>query len=202
MHNMVLSKAERTKQHIIEKAALFFNKKGYADTSMSDITTATGLTKGAIYGNFENKDELALKVFDYNLSLLQQGIDAATSRETDAIGKLLALIDFYRREYRQVSHRGGCPVMNAAVEADDNFPALKTRVKAAIRRWKKHIVRIIETGKKQKRIHARVDAEKYAGVLIALIEGGIMLSKTMDDTSYVFNTLERADEIIKKELEL
>ncbi|MBL7756118.1 MAG: TetR family transcriptional regulator, partial [Chitinophagaceae bacterium] len=47
-------KAERTRQHIIEKAAPFFNKKGYADTSLSDITAATGLTKGAIYGNFEN----------------------------------------------------------------------------------------------------------------------------------------------------
>jgi AcrR family transcriptional regulator len=199
---MTLSKTDKTKQHIIEKAAPFFNKKGYADTSMSDITAATGLTKGAIYGNFENKDELALKVFDYNLSILQQGIEAAVSKKTDAIDKLLAMTDHYRQEYRHVAGRGGCPVMNAAIEADDNFPALKTKVKAAIRGWKKRIVEIMETGKKQRRIHSRIDAAKYTGVFIALIEGGIMLSKATDDPSHLSNTLERIDHIIRTELEI
>jgi TetR/AcrR family transcriptional repressor of nem operon len=37
--------------------------KGYSGTSMSDITAATGLTKGSIYGNFENKDEVAIAAF-------------------------------------------------------------------------------------------------------------------------------------------
>lgn len=199
---MSLTKAERTRQLIIERAAPFFNKKGYADTSMSDITAATGLTKGAIYGNFENKDELALKVFDYNLSLLRQGIETAASQKTDAIEKLLAMTDYHRQQYRQVALGGGCPVMNAAIEADDNFPALKKRVKAAIRGWKKQITQMIETGKKQKKIHNKVDAEKYAGIFIALIEGGIMLSKATDDPSCLLNTLELIERIIKTELEI
>ena len=55
----MLSKAERTKQFIVEKAAAVFNEKGYAGTSMNDLTIATGLTKGSIYGNFENKDDIA-----------------------------------------------------------------------------------------------------------------------------------------------
>jgi AcrR family transcriptional regulator len=33
---------------------------------MSDLTDATGLTKGSICGNFSNKEEVALAVFDYN----------------------------------------------------------------------------------------------------------------------------------------
>ncbi len=53
---MQLSKSEKTKAFIIEKAAPVFNTKGYAGTSLSDLTAATGLTKGAIYGHFENKD--------------------------------------------------------------------------------------------------------------------------------------------------
>jgi TetR/AcrR family transcriptional repressor of nem operon len=61
-----LSKADRTRQFIIETTASIFNTKGYAGTSMSDITEATGLTKGAVYGNFGNKEDVALAVFDYN----------------------------------------------------------------------------------------------------------------------------------------
>jgi len=60
-----MSKAEQTRQFIIEKTAPIFNKKGYFATSLSDITTATGLTKGSIYGNFKDKDDLALHVYTY-----------------------------------------------------------------------------------------------------------------------------------------
>ncbi|NGM90654.1 helix-turn-helix transcriptional regulator, partial [Parapusillimonas sp. SGNA-6] len=61
-----MSKSENTKQFIVEKTAPVFNTKGYAGTSMNDIMSATGLSKGCIYGNFENKDEVALAAFDYN----------------------------------------------------------------------------------------------------------------------------------------
>jgi TetR/AcrR family transcriptional repressor of nem operon len=64
----IVSKADRTRQFIIETTANIFNKKGYAGTSLSDLTLATGLTKGSIYGNFENKEDVALAVFDYNHS--------------------------------------------------------------------------------------------------------------------------------------
>lgn len=197
---MATSKSEKTRLHIIETAAPFFNKKGYADTSLSDITAATGLTKGAIYGNFENKDELALAVFDYNLAQMNRGRDQATAAIADPIEKLLAITSFYRSEYRNVAHRGGCPVMNAAVEADDNFPALKTRVKASIRGWKKIFTQLIESGKKQHQVNAKADAEEFATLIIAMIEGGIMLSKALDDQSQLNITLDKLDEIIRTEL--
>jgi AcrR family transcriptional regulator len=62
-----MSKSERTKNYIIEKAAPIFNTKGFAGTSLSDLTEATGLTKGSIYGNFENKEEIAIQVFKYSI---------------------------------------------------------------------------------------------------------------------------------------
>ncbi len=67
-----MTKAEQTRAFIIEKTAPLFNKKGFEGTSLSDMTTATGLTKGSIYGNFSNKDEVALEVFDYNLQKIER----------------------------------------------------------------------------------------------------------------------------------
>ena len=55
---IMASKAEETKKFIVEKAAPIFNKKGFAATSMNDILDVTGLSKGCVYGNFENKDEI------------------------------------------------------------------------------------------------------------------------------------------------
>ncbi|MBF4984955.1 TetR family transcriptional regulator, partial [Nonlabens mediterrranea] len=47
-----------TRDIIINESADLFNTKGYKATSLSDITTATGFTKGAIYKHFKNKEDL------------------------------------------------------------------------------------------------------------------------------------------------
>ena len=58
-----MKKSLRTRQHIIQTTSKLFNKQGFAGTSLSDLSSATGLTKGGIYGNFKNKEEVALEVF-------------------------------------------------------------------------------------------------------------------------------------------
>jgi AcrR family transcriptional regulator len=79
---LVMGKAERTKQFIIEKTATLFNTKGIAATSLQDMTEATGLTKGSIYGNFKNKDEVALEVFRYNFKKVTNLVAEEMARES------------------------------------------------------------------------------------------------------------------------
>lgn len=83
-----MTKAEKTRNFIVEKTAPIFNMKGYAGTSLNDITTATGLTKGSIYGNFANKDEVALAAFDYNLKNVSSRIDADMNKQVSVKDKL------------------------------------------------------------------------------------------------------------------
>ena len=90
------TKAERTTAYIIETVAPIFNKLGYVGTSMSDLTEATGLTKGAIYGNFENKDSLALAAFEYNSKKLLSEIDDKLNSSGTSLEKLFVLTNFYR----------------------------------------------------------------------------------------------------------
>ena len=91
------TKAERTTAYIIETVAPIFNRHGYVGTSMNDLTEATGLTKGALYGNFENKESLALAAFQYNSTLLLNAIDEKLHIEGTALQKLFSLTDFYRQ---------------------------------------------------------------------------------------------------------
>ena len=97
-----MSKAERTRQFIIEQTAPVFNKQGYAGTSLNDLTAATGLTKGAIYGNFENKEAVALAAFEHNLAFVFNGLRASAAKNAPAREKLLALPRFYRQAYPEL----------------------------------------------------------------------------------------------------
>jgi TetR/AcrR family transcriptional regulator, transcriptional repressor for nem operon len=93
--NKELSKAERTRAFIIESTAEIFNKKGYAGTSLSDLTEATNLTKGSIYGNFENKEEVALAVFDYNCAKISQVIQEQINKAETFHDKLIVEVAQY-----------------------------------------------------------------------------------------------------------
>ena len=84
----MLTKSEHTIHFILETVAPIFNKHGYAATSMSDLTSATGLTKGAIYGNFENKEQLAIAVFQFSVRRILKDLNAIKEDRPFRLGKL------------------------------------------------------------------------------------------------------------------
>ncbi|HEY0244078.1 MAG TPA: TetR/AcrR family transcriptional regulator [Mucilaginibacter sp.] len=172
-----LSKAERTRQFIIETTAGIFNTKGYAGTSLSDLTAATGLTKGSIYGNFENKEEVALAVFDHNYSKMNKSIQQLIEKETTYYDKLMVYAKFYHSFMRNFHTPGGCPILNTAVEADDTNALLKEKAANAVLKWKANIEGLIQGGIKAGEFKAGVDQTVIALSIIALVEGGIMISR-------------------------
>ena len=129
----MLSKADRTKLFIIERSAPIFNKKGYAATSMADILQATGLAKGGIYGNFKNKDEIALEAFEYSFNKLREALRFEIKQQKTSHGKLNAILDFYYDYSVSPVIEGGCVLMNTAVDADDAIPFLKERAKQGLK---------------------------------------------------------------------
>lgn len=198
-----MSKAEKTKQLIIEKTASLFNTKGYMATSLSDITAATGLTKGSIYGNFGNKDEVALEVYKYNSSLLSKSMARSLGDEfPTTIDKLNAFVNFYRKNWKAVFENGGCPLMNAATEADDTFPTLKKQVTQSFEGWIKKITDVIADGQKNGEIYQNINADEYGSLFIMLVEGGILLAKTTEEEKYLHLALDRILFMIDKELKI
>ncbi len=179
-----MSKAEQTRAFIIEKTAPIFNTKGYEGTSMTDITTATGLTKGSIYGNFSNKDEVALEVFDYNLAKIENIIRSEMSRYETAREKLMAYVNVYDDFMKHPFPIGGCPVLNTATESDDTHPALKKKANQALHNWKNKIMDLIETGIAAKEFKKTTHAEAKALTIIATIEGAVMITKLTGKLNY------------------
>lgn len=172
-----MTKAEKTRQYIIEKTAPVFNRKGYSGTSISDLTEITGLTKGSIYGNFSNKDEVALAAFDYNHRKMVSLVNERVNKQNSAAGKLKAYVTAYADFIKEPLLQYGCPVLNTATEADDTHPELRKKAFLAVALWRKSIEGIIKKGQEQKEIRKSTDAGEFALAFIALIEGGVMLWK-------------------------
>lgn len=195
-----MSKADQTKSFIIQTTAPIFNKKGYAGTSMRDITDATGLTKGAIYGNFENKDEVAIAAFEHLVQIINDGIRNRVKSTSGAINKLHAYMDYYRENYRLLIDYGGCPIVNMATEADDTHPLLREKVNEIIVYWKRSLEKLISIGIENGEIPARIDPAHYASIFISVLEGAILITLTTGHSSYVISALDHIDWLIESQL--
>jgi AcrR family transcriptional regulator len=55
---------EQTRQHLIDAAATVFAARGYHGASLDEVAAAAGFTKGAVYSNFKNKEDLFVAVLE------------------------------------------------------------------------------------------------------------------------------------------
>lgn len=179
---MKLSKSEQTKQFIIEKTAPVFNRQGYAGTSMNDIMSVTGLSKGCIYGNFENKDEVALAAFDYNHNKVKEHMKKRILATDNAIERLLVYPHTYKNFFRYSYLQAGCPILNTATEADDTHPKLRERAHQALEFWKTSIENQIKRGIARNEIKSDANPTEVAVVMISMIEGALMQAKLNQNT--------------------
>ncbi len=196
----MLTKAEQTTKFIIEKVAPIFNKKGYAATSMADITEATGLTKGALYGNFENKEAIAIAAFNKNINDLLKKVALHQEKSSSPLQKLFLITDFYRNYYEYSTELGGCPILNIGVDSKHQNTKLLEQVQYVITKTQKNIVKLVQWGIEVKEIKGNVNPERFAKYLYARIQGAIFMSQTMQDKSYLVDAADEIDIIIKKDL--
>ena len=177
-----MSKAQLTKQHIIERSAEVFNQFGYAGTSMAALMAATSLKKGGIYNHFASKDELAIAAFNYSVSIVQQKYADALQGERLAVNRLQAIIEtFCVTVAQEPALKGGCPLMNTAVDSDDAHEGLKMQAQAAMDRWRKMLAKIVRYGQKRDEIVQRADPDEVATILISTLEGAVMMSGLYGD---------------------
>ena len=184
-----MKKSENTRKYIIEKVAPVFNKKGFTGTYLSDMEKATGLTKGSIYGNFKDKNEVALEAFRYNLEQLRKKIQARINKSKTSKEKLWQFIEFYEAEYENIINNGGCPILNTAVDADDGNKILKTAVQKAIVSWIKLIENILIEGVANNEFR-NINTYKFSVKIISIIEGSIMLAKALDNKDIIRYNIE------------
>jgi len=95
---------------------------------------------------------------------------------------------------------GGCPILNTIVDSDDGDPALRERVAAVVAAWERLIGRIVTDGIAQGSVRADTDPQAVATVLIATLEGGILLSRAHRNTVYVKHAVDHLVQYIRRDV--
>jgi TetR/AcrR family transcriptional regulator, transcriptional repressor for nem operon len=174
-----VTKGEQTRRKIVEEAAQIFNRRGYDGSSLSQLMEATGLKKGGIYRYFSSKEELAFEAFDHSWKVAWRArMDHVDEKSTGVARLKQTIANFVER---RPSIPGGCPILNTAVDSDDGNRMLRARVLKALKSWVGHLQAIVEQAIQDGEIRADADSKDIATLIVATLEGGMMMSRLERD---------------------
>ncbi len=161
---------QEVREKILDAAESLFSRGGYYDTSMDQIVSESGLSKGAIYGYFNSKEELFLALQDRELSSTLARVKAAFAPRDSAKSKLRkaaaiafsSLVGKSREECRMHLEFGvAAPRISSLMSRQDNrYEAVHTLV-----------AEIINDGIHGGEFRKDIDIDTAASVLIAVVDG-------------------------------
>ena len=115
-------------QDALKKAVELFWEKGYASTSLSDLTTHLGIGKGSFYATFHSKQELFESAFDmYRYSKVELLEQLLNSESNVKVG-LRKLLEFNLEELLNDSKHKGCFIANTCSEFSGINELLKNKL--------------------------------------------------------------------------
>lgn len=186
-----------TRETILKASGELFNTRGYKATSIRHITDATGLTKGAIYKHFENKEALERETFSFLSRMVEDTLTRDIRREKNAPAKLEVIFRYFESYLTRPLITGGCPLMNLAVEADDAHPDLRREARRMLGTLRSALVRILENGIRYGQITPETESHRVAAIILASLEGGIMMSKLEGSTRDMTYVLQHMRSLVK-----
>jgi len=98
-------KRARTRKKLIEAAAAVIGEKGFDRASLEDIAARAGMTRGAVYGNFKNKEELFLALIETQWKPIVPPLEpgAGLKDQMRIVGRTVARVASERRRYAAIA---------------------------------------------------------------------------------------------------
>jgi TetR/AcrR family transcriptional regulator, transcriptional repressor for nem operon len=154
-----------------------FWNRGYAATSVDDLSAATGLGKGSLYGAFGDKHSLYLRALDdYIASSLDDVRVSLRDPRYSAYDRLSRHIRGQVKAIAADTGRRGCLMAKSAAElgADDT---VESRVQRAYSAWRDELTACIKEAQRDGTIAAEQNARALASMLLAFLRGQEALHK-------------------------
>ena len=164
-----------TRDRLIESARFLFWERGYAGTSMADLLAHAAVNSGSFYHFFESKEALLRAVLEtYKDALRPMVINPAFAQANEPVARIFAILAGYRDRILQTGCTYGCPLGRLALEIDpENRPAHKL-IAENFQGWIEAVRECVD----EMNLPPDADRESLATYVLAVMEGGVMLSRS------------------------
>jgi TetR/AcrR family transcriptional regulator, transcriptional repressor for nem operon len=176
-----------TREHILDSARKLAQQRGFNAFSYADIAEAVGVRKASIHHHFASKDDLALELvrryradFLDRLSVIANSCPTAQER-----------LRRYGGLFLETLAAGGiclCGMMASDIAALS--PDLREPLRAFFEDQVGWLTWVLESGSEAGELTLANDAGRHALVVLASLEGGLLVAHALKDSSVLESLLE------------
>jgi TetR/AcrR family transcriptional regulator, transcriptional repressor for nem operon len=166
-----------TRDRLVNSARYLFWERGYAGTSMADLLAHAEVNSGSFYHFFESKEALLREVLEgYLFALRPMIVDPAYAQTDNPVERIFAILAGYRERILITDSQYGCPLGRLALEIDpENRPA-HALIAKNFQGWIGAVRECVE--QLRPRLPRGTDLDALATYVLAIMEGGVMLSRS------------------------
>ena len=176
---------------IIHEALKLFSLKGFGNTSIEDILSQTGSSKGGLYNYFKSKDDLFLAVLSEARKIWREKVLNGVNQTQSPLGKMRKLLQNYGNRYLKDSENipGGCVFVTLLVELDDQRPDFAQEIGEGFSRAQAMMKRFLD----QAQAMGELDPDVNTDAVIQVVFTGML------GTSVLYGK-DKSEEVLEKSI--
>ena len=188
------AKGEQTREHILATAEGIILQRGYSGTSIEEVIGAAGITKGGFFYHFDGKNDLAknlmLRYLDSDTKFFTDLAERAQSLTEDPLQQLLIFLKLMAETMADLPDtHPGCLVASFTYEAQQFDDDVRELYAQGVLSWRHIFLEHFEKVVEKYPMKIEKPLEELADMLSTVIEGGIIMSKALNDRSILPNQL-------------
>jgi AcrR family transcriptional regulator len=187
-------RGEETRERLLELAEAAVLQKGFASTSIDELIAAAGITKGGFFYHFKDKNELAkgllLRHLKHDKQILDDIFDRADDLHEDPLHRFLIALKLFAEMLAGLPNsHPGCLAASYAYQDQLFSQEIRDLNHAGIVAWRVRFRERLDQIVKVHRPRMNIDLDILADMPIALVEGGIVNGKVLNDPTVLPNQI-------------
>lgn len=188
------TKGQQTREHILGTAESIILQRGYSGTSIEDIIGEASITKGGFFYHFDGKIDLARNLilrYLHNDEVFFTGLaERARSLTEDPLQQFLIFLKLMAEAMEDLpgSHPG-CLVASFTYESQQFDDEVRELIATGVLSWRQLFMEQLEKIAEQHPMKVDRSLQEIADMLTSVIEGGILMSRCLDDTHVLSDQL-------------
>jgi TetR/AcrR family transcriptional repressor of nem operon len=187
---------QATQKKIIATAERLILRRGYDGTSLNDVVSAAGVSKGAFFHYFPSKQAVSRNVLEkYAKEQIFAPLEKNMSRAPSVKQGLLDWLQETYNAYAQWKFSGGCLLGNFALELSDKDEEMREQLKAIFLQWENQLAGYLKPLASEGKM--KMEPRQFARLLISAYQGATMTAKVHKDNNRASREFQAIGQLIE-----
>ena len=186
-------KPAETRQLLIDATVRLMLRQGFSATTVEQICSEAGLTKGSFFHYFETKEAIGRAAVEWwgNMGTALYAAVWADS-EADPLDQLHRMFDIMVGFTERPDESCVCVVGMMSQELAQTHPEMRAACNLQLQIWSANVAKMLAAAKKTHRPRASFDPESVAWFLNSLWQGSMLVAKTRQNQKMIASNLRHA----------